>query len=995
MPIDLNTFRNAVQNVHNDSFVRMSGRDPEKIVNYGTSLLGRVLGWYRHGTAVQNQDVREKLFEALQGEGDKIQAGTIEKIRSQLGIDAGGRSSNVTQLSAREVKQIFASVDADNANFKARKDFAAELSKTFGGQYFRDAATAALGLNDPNKRIMTLDEHEKNAVLHEMRQKGIEAYDDAKRTLNLPSIPELDAMIPDAETRATVTEKLKLSSMEGKVSPQALIIVKGDINVAQLNKRLPEIEARLQAALAQLSQDSGKDCSALQTPFKDKLMKKLIFEARTMRTVTRDPAVFTDAIERNLAEMIRRPQEMFRKIQEAEPPFAPAIKAGMLELVSKDPTFNNFEMAKVMADFADEALGVLEYSREPQQTLAGLLEKISGMEHKYDLCARAANERLGNALSGEDLQSLSNRLGSLSRSIYQAKYGEKPQLSDQTRNLMMRFMSEMDYLLDASDKGNEYGAKYCYSQDAIEGRDGLSHLSTMMGGAYDAFGLGNETPEVPKANGISDDIGDYLVDIGLVGRREENPYGKVIEQKLGSLFQKSILDNMQGIFDNSTNESMTDYSAMYGQVLMDLNRVGIGMKMGDDIKVKVAEDHNTPAIADIQRFFEADQKNGINAARVISGIVHQGLAADFLIELCNTGEACGGMFDRMGAFALNFDVSRLPNGHYAVDVKYDCVPVCHTMPGQEPVMLDQSRSRLSLKFTMEIGIDPEYKNATVEFSRKPEIRSELYKTVLSDVEYQNVVGYHDPDTKISYDDEIYTNGEVMSDPAFKDVIARVDSNPRAVKEYLDGKIINHRDEEALYATGIDSDVIKKLLYGLHPEAKLTKDLMNRLTGKNRAEREQAFEELKGLYQILVDAELAEERELNLNDMALVTVGGLKMERGAFKNSELAITLAYIKSSDDRGVRELPEALNSNSTQRIALAKAFLPTVVADARRALGLDLLSNLVEAPFSGLDVAALKGAPDMDNVMRHLENVVLKNESMESSLAYLRNLAKDLQKK
>lgn len=990
MPIDLNTFRNAVANANNDSFIRMSGSRPGEIVNYGTSFLGRVFGWYRHGTVEQNQDIREKLYHALEGEGSKIQAGTLESIRFQLGIDAQGKSVLVNQLTAREVKIILADIEKGNANAKTRQDFLNELSHELRDSFFTDKAANMLGLNDPMKRIEPLTDEEKNAIRHELKKAGLAAFDSAKNTLQLPSIPELRTMISDQAVLNSVEERYKLASMEGKVAPTALTIVKGDINAAQMRQRFPEIETRLHAAIEQLSRDTGEDCSALEATFKAKLLKKIETDARSVATVIRDPARFdTTAINQSITNFIHEHQEIIQRIKDANPPFTPAVKKGLLELATTDLQFVNFEMAKGLAEFANYATDLFEYSNDPNPTMADFLTRAQEMEHRYDNCAKTVAARLGAGLNGEDLQALSNRLASLSRTIYREAHGTAPHLSAPLRKFIMRFMSEMQYLLDNSDQGTDPAKKYCYSKEEVEGRDGVTHFCHMMAGCFAAFAENQEVQTVPTAQGLSDDISDFLVEAGLLGKRIENPYGKVIDQKLGSLFQHSVLEKYQSDLEKSTDDTMTDYQEMFEQVAKDLTRSGTSMKLGGNVISRIDGTHIIGGIDAIRQFFEADPNFGINAARVISTIAHQGLLGEVLASINSTGEASGGYFQQMAAFTYDVDINRMDNGHYSIKVQYTTIPEAQLTFDGNITPLDPSRTRISMDFTLELGFHPQYKIASMEFSEKPRIHAELYKSILSLEEFNNVNDYHDPENGFSYTSEIYSNQQIMSDPTFKTLMAKVERNPGAVTEYLKGKIIDHKDEDVLFALGFDSRLIQDMCFGIHPEARLTKDLMVRLTGKDRTAREIAFNELTALYQKHVDSGWALPKEFDLDDMALATVGGLTITPGAVNNTDFAITRKYIKNSQDPQVRGLPAALNSTSTQRVALAKAFLQTVIIDARRALGLGLLRRLPNNSLLEEEVDALKKAPNMDVVQQHLENIILRNEKMDASLSALKNMA------
>lgn len=994
MPVEFNVFKRIAENAHDDSFIRMSQSTPGTIVNFGTSFLGRKLGWYRHATAAQNQDIREQLYQAIEKAGSKIQSDTMARIRLQLGINDQGKSSLTTQLSAREVKRIFADIETDNANFKARKDFAEQLRTDYGHDTLTALVSQRLGMNDPKESIKPLTEELKNAILQEVKTAGIAFFNAKKAEIQLPDIATIRTWISDAQELKSIEDTLARCA-EGKVPYSGLTVIKGKINGQRLFSLKPQIEAKFLQQLEQLKVETGVDCIAGKDAMLEYLLYDLDLFSGRLPTVISDPSVLNDAIDEKIDALLQKRKALIMGIKQADPKLDPAVEKSLIEIAVTDMDMKSPKVALVLAKYISMAGDLYEYSREPNPKMADFLAKISNWEVKFDAAAQECKKVYTN-FGADDLLHVNDWIVSIAKASYKAKYGVEPQMTPQIKQLLETYISELLFIQNNPNAGmDDHGRFFAYSPSFAK-ENGCIHYFKLAEATALALGGGiNYDPD--PAEGISFDVGNFMSHSGCVARRYPHPYDRVIDQNLGSAFMDTFIQEFKHAAKLSQKSSMVDYTKMFYETARDMGRSGIGLKLGNKVisyAGKTGMEGN--GIAEIQKFFEEDGDAGINAARVLSGILCQSAALNCTKSLMVSGEACGGNFAQISSYALNLNVTRQQNGLYFIDFEYDLVPAMHMQDGAStPTYLDQNRSRLSMKFTLQLGIIPDNKSAILELHENARIHSELHKLVFTPEEYIRILSLKDKDTGDSIANEIIMSPELAHDAHLKQMLAEPPEtmDRDAISDYVKDKIINVQDKNVLYALGFSEAQIEELTFGLAPEARLTKALMNRLTGPDLAEREAAFNELKALCQKLVDRGWQPPMDFNLDDMALATVGGLKMDKDMAEHSEIAITRAYIKASKDEELSTLPAALSSNSPQRVAFAKARLKAAVVEARRALGVDLLKTLEgEEEFSSEQIEILRTAPDQARIQKYLENIVLKNEEVEPSIRVLKSYVEAL---
>lgn len=986
MPIDLNAFRTAVEHVHNDSFVRMSDQRPGEIVNFGTNLLGRKLGWYHHGTAVQNQDVREQLFRALQGEGEKVQAGTLEQIRLQLGINAQGKSSLTSQLTAREVRMILSAVTSGSENVKARQKLASELGREYNHPDLKDLIARRLCLADSAVAVMPLTDVDKMALQNELKHAGITLFDTMKKQLRLPDMVTLQALITDDKKIAKIREQLNAASFAGKFSRQELIILKGEINEAIVMARKAQAEAKLQQALDSLKAETGVDCSAGKKAMLDDVIERTQKTCRGMAQVIQDNSVIDKAFDEVVAKIVQTRKVMIEGILQADPKLDPTVEKGLLEIAVSDLNFNQPAVALVLPKYISMAGELFEYSRDPKPTMTGFLDKMTIWEDMFDRAATECRAVFKGDFGGNDLQHVSDWLVRLARIGYRAKYGENVKMGEPMKHLLERLCAELKYFQENPEAGADLSKPYAYSDNYARFQGGL-HFFTFAEACVHAFESdANLNPK--SADSLSDEVGDFMVRSGSVVRRHSNPFGNVIDDHLGTLFQDTLLkDYLTAIF-RSTKSSLVNYADIFRPTIRDLGRKGYSLTLGDKT-IALADEGilKESGLNDIKAFFEQDTKGGINAARVLGDFLSQALPLSCIKAMGASGEGCGGIISSLGAYAVKLNVTRDGDGHYLIDFKYDLIPSMYMeTPTSVPVDLDQTRSRISFDFTLELSIDENDKAARIDFQRGAHVHTELHKTQFTPAEVITINCLRDGDTGKTIVKQMLSCPELASDAHLKQMLGAERRDDQAIFDYVKDKIITGTDMNVLFALGLNEHQIDYLILGLHPEARLTKALMKRLTGPDAAERQAAYDELRGLCRKLAEAGWQKMTEFNdIDDMALVTVGGLKVDEGKVENSELFIVHDYIKSSPVDAVRAIPRGLSSGDAQQVAAAKAQLAAIVPEARRAMGVDLLRTL-DGAFSPDDIEMLRTAPDQPRVAGYLENIVLKNDEMEPSIQVLK---------
>ncbi len=987
MPVTLNTFKNAVQNADADSFIRMSGSRPGEIVNYGTCWLFRKLGWYTHGTATQNRQVREQLFAVLQGEGQNVQAQTLERIRQQLHIDASGNSDVTTQLTAREIKRILDDVVTDNANVQARKAFAVELQNQFpkglGGKIIE-----LLGLNNPEKMLQPLTEEDKVAIRGELQKKGKKEFMDIFADLHIPDFGTLERLPLDARDLKRYKEWLTEGAMKGQFSESTLNILVTNVNSAMAKAQESQAEEKLLAAFAQLQAETGVDVTAL----KDDLLKQVLRSASSAASmeanVVSTPMRISELIDASIANVVSKRKALITGIQNANPKLDPIMKDGLLKLAATDPSLKKAPVALCIPEFASPLCELMEYVESPNPSKEGFVQKLHAWDMSFTDAVRTLRERVHEEVGPDDMYSLNQWMTKLALFWFEKKYGKAPEMDATLVPFIKQLRADSIYMSSGHfDAGADLSKPYAYSEVYAQ-MDGAGHFITLTTNIGEIFHIKLNDENLPQSNGLSQDSAEFMAMTGNgMAKRYPDPYGKVIDQQLGSLFQEVLKDNLELQRRRSVNEALTDYSKMFASVLTDQKRCGLGLKLGDTVisYARVA-DLEENALEKIQAFFEQDATLGINAARVLSGIVNQTMLNNSLLTLKKTGEGCGMVVGPNYAMTLN--VTRRAEGNYVIEVKYDLVPKRQGKNEENLVNLNQSQSHFSLAFKVFLSVDGENKQASLEVSSLgTKLHAEVHKSKFTEAELGKISWLTEPGTESYLENQILSCPGLDEDAHLKELLASDVLNQQAIFDYLKDKILTDSDTELLVALGMTIPQIRDLSTELLPGARLTKELVLRLRGDDATDRQAAFDELKGLCQRLVDAGWQKSVGLvSVYDQALTTVGGLKTN-----SKNLGIVRAFIHASEDEDIRNIPYVLATGDETSVNMAKERLMAAITQARRALGVDLLKTL-SGKFSSEEIQMLRAAPDQGRVRRYMEAIVLENGDMDTMIEALKAYVKVL---
>ncbi|GEM_PF-2780205 len=987
MPVTLNTFKSAVQNANEDSFIRMSGSRPGEIVNYGKTLLGRKLGWYRHGTIEQNREVREQLFAALQGEGEKVQAQTLERLRVTLGINEQGQSTKTTQLTAREIKQIIDLVDTDNANVQARRTFANELQQKFPEQ--QEKISELLGLENPEKMLHPLTEENKTNIRHDLKKNGTEAFTTLFTSMRLPPPEDLDKLTL-APYQITYYKKVLVDgAMKGEFKKSDLNSLKANINASRVKSQKNPAEPQLLEAINKLKTETGVDVTAS----KDELMKLVVLDACPKANkeshVLTDPDEINALIKSSIETVINKRKELIVGIQNADPKLDPTMAKGLLQLVATDTSLKKASLALCIPHFVSAITDFMEYASSPNPNKEVFAEKLRNLDLAFDVAMKTCREKVGaDKFGADDSASLNGWIINLALFCFKEKHGHDPQMDSTLVQVVKQLRADTLYMSANAEEGSDISKPYAYSRDyaLIEG---TAHFVNLTDSIDRIFHIGLEKENLPPSDGISQDSAEIMVSTEGIARRYSEPFGKVIDQKLSSLFQETILTELSTNGRYSTNEALTDYHEMFAPVIRDLKRGGISLKLGDTVVWYTEQDGmEENAIEKIKAFFDQDATMGLNAARVLGTVLNQTLPNDCLKTLNNTGEGCGGFFTQIKSYAATLNVTRNANGDYSIAFKYDAKPGMRTDREGNLVNLNQGQTHLSFNFKLRLFIDPTSKQAVFQMPmQEAKLHAEIHKSKFTPEETRKIVQLRHPQTNVFLGDQILACPELYGDEQLKALLAPEPPNQQAICDYLKDKILTDTDYDALAAIGMTPMQIKQLSTGLLPGVRLTKALVLRLTGNDASDRQAAFEEIKRLCQRLVDEGWQESAELgDVYDQTLATVGGMKAN-----SKDLGIVRAYIKASQDVGIQTIPRMLASGDEMLVNEAKERLAEIIPQARRAQGVDLLKTFPNQ-FTHEDIKILREAPDQERVGRHMEAIALRKSEMEASILSLQTYVQAL---
>lgn len=931
MPIDLNGLRATVAGANDESYIRMSSRDPERIVNYGKSFLVRKLNLYTHGTAEQNMNIREQFYNALQGDGNRIQEETLRAIREQLGINEQGTAVNRGQLKVRTIKQVFSTIDKEKANYQARKDFLKELKGLgFNNEYFTERASSYLGLNDDAECVKPLEEYEKQKIIMDMRKDGRALFDELKTNLGIPDLAEIKKIVGNENDLNEINITFTQGQMGGIVSARGMNLLKNQINTEIANSLAPKISQRLDVALEHIWQETGKDCTKLKDAMLNKVLTSMQDAVKEEQKVITDMTKWNAIIDDKINSIATNRIALIKGVAEMGTLLKPAAWKGFMELATQNFNFRKLDAVKGLAKFTDIYMGILEYSHEENPTMKGVIDIARKYKRDFNKASAAMNEVLKGEFGGDDTGNLTDWLSVLSKNEYMEKYHKSPELKEPLKNLMQRYLDEIEYLSDNKKESQKAKDQRFYFSKSTTSDFVLNSFAQNTIFMCKSFGITIE-PNSNAVKGVSEDVGNFLYEEGIAGKRESDPYDKVIHQKLGSLFQRSFVSEYKKMLKADYKRDVDDYAKMFDSVGRDMERTAVGLQLGDHVVSKVGTKTMEGGFKAIEDFFEADKSFGKRSARIVSGIVHQGLVGHLLRALNETGEACGGGITEFTTKALDIKVDRIADGKYTINVNYEAVPESIVKDDGKMQKLDLSRSKFSFNTRLLLELQPKIR-LTCDEKVPPELRCELYKQPYTTKELELISDYCDKKTcGYDFNDAILSNQYLSNDEKFKSLLANVKDDPTPLVDYLNEKVINQRDVDALRAIGLNKVHIRHLMFGLNPEARLTKELMNRLLGNNRTVREEAFAEIKQLCQKIVDKGWHYPVELSIDDLPLVKYGGLRMDKENNEECELTIVRDNIKKSNEIEIGAVLDAFNSNSTQRIAFAKMTLANFVKDLR----------------------------------------------------------------
>ena len=506
-------------------------------------------------------------------------------------------------------------------------------------------------------------------------------------------------------------------------------------------------------------------------------------------------------------------------------------------------------------------------------------------------------------------------------------------------------------------------------------------------------GLAGAQPATGTERDLSPSLERRLEDYGISHGHLDLDDGRPFDITLRSAFQEAMLTGFEQNLADADRADMKEIPQIFEQTLLDCSRASSGLKLDDTVVARANEsfrpDQRETMVAKIEPLFAADKANGMRAARILSGFLHQGLPGMVLTSVQSSGEP----IDRFPfpdlTHVTDYSVRRCADGSY--DVHYSGTFLYQVLEKKDKhIWLDPSRSKVNCEMDLKLSFDATSGKPNISFLRPPTMSGRLTSTGLEFFrDSDRLSNATDPADGKEFENIAQVSG-ALNDPEVMQALFEVEAteaNKEIAGRLLRSRFLNQEDLNLLNILGFDAVCVKQMASGMAGDdsvPKLGKETIARL--KDPSTRDSALRDLATMAAPIVGKGWEERLDVRSEMLSLVTVAGLSTSsyNGLCDAQRVA---DFIKNSEDPAVKKLPADLQSSDAGVVSAAKARVQQINRDLRLGAGLNILrSHLPSANDTNLDLLR-KYIPD-SQYQHLLKHVAEQDDFFDDALRNFRDL-------
>lgn len=1056
MPISLDTFQHTLDTSKIQGFVKLSdGGDAVK--SYGGGFFARRFGLYTKPTAEENNAVRRTFYESVVN-SLQCRGQVLADLRSELGIGEDGTSTSGEQLSVADAKKILQRVKTGmaelSANAKERQDVLDNLDKGgFLDGAIRRIVTRDLGIGDPDIADTKLD----NMTAREIRNFAMDAtmnrtvrnnllkhledeglcqgeigaqvramlhIDDEEEVLKPLSQSDRDAVITLARDASAhlhaerlAAQKLrsaelfdhrlvppdKLESCKAILanpcaSQEEIDSVTREINTFAMQNAHEGWASQVSDALAELSRETGIDCSSLKDAILSKIERNL--SARCTSNIGLEVVAAEDLqkmFSEALTGIVSDRKAMAASLAAAAKDLPPVAVTYLRDELAANLDFRKPAQMQTLIRHFDASRPLLNLFHAENVTEADYLDAYVAMSRNIQTVLTTYREAGGDDCDTPVTAGLGRMLFDIGKAVMEAETGKPLPVRDDIRAMAEKHIRQVNFVMDelTDNPRTDFRASDMLPNlldlEAQQVHTFLSHCGNPPDRAEQTRAVSEEEKTLSPA------LEKHLADLGISRVRHDIANGKDFNITLRSAFKETLtacFANTIKLADD--DEKLTTVGKAFTQPFKDYSRVGTGLKIEDTVIAYNNEKYNegpekneaTGKMATkVESFFMKDPVNGMRAARIVGGIAQQGFAADVLRSVMRSREPFAGALITDTSHAMQFALGRADDGSYTLHYTgIFCYSTMSTDDGM--VSLDPSRSRVQFDVDIKLSFDPKTNEPILSVDGNPTMSGRLTQLGIDMVmQGSKLINLHNPEDDTEFKD-ISLNSGVLNDPAVKHAVFE-DANQTGAIDLLNERVLLRQDNELLRMLGLSGVDIENMVTGLAGDEsvpRLGKEIIARL--KDPSTRDAAIHDISVMMEPTVRAGfVGGVPTFHPEIINLVTVAGLSTVTLTDGMSDALLVANFIAKSGDPSVQRLPSDLQSSDQSVVATAKDRVQQIAREARREMGLSYLANQIIPFEDGIARRLQKHIPaaQLDNLMQH---VIDRDEAFHDSIDAFKSL-------
>ena len=959
---------------------RLSVRDAQEIlarVQKATDL-ERVKAAEAKEAPRVNEKERRAFYESIRKSGH-CRGAILSHVTERLGLN--NPAVVQTKLSEADKSAIRSYADEAFANFTARENLYKQLVRDglCQGDIGKNVR-AMLDLDDSEGMLKPLTPELKESIIAFAKEQSAPIHAGHIAALGLPSEDALARLVAPAR----LPECKALLANVG-ATPKQLTEITRAINEFSIAQEHESWSTEVDGALRDLSAAVGADCSSM----KDSILSGVEKELRAKYNGTEHPVQVSKEQVRGdftaaLAKVIADKRAMNDSLAAAALNLPSSVVDYLRAALATKVDFNSVEM-KALAENHDAAVPLLKLRSAWRVSEADYLGALANLKEKMG--AGVGDDEHSAALCKMflDVGKLASEAG-----------GGKPRpVADSLKSAMAKHASQLAYVQQEIQQGGDY----CCGPVALN--HGIQADLMILRTFAQAFGLGPEISDAPPASGsgqkLSPHLEKMLANSGVSHARQPLADGKRFDVTLRSAFQETFLESCKGSVTLADDAGKyPDIPTAFKDTYLDYCRVSIGLTVGDTVIARVNDGVNgerrtvveREMSAKLERFFGADEANGMRAARIISNLAQQGIAGNVSTSIGASGELMGGFPQVDAGHTMEFAVQRDADGSYGIH--YKGTFLYENDPLSEDSTFDPGRSKVTYEIDLKLSFDAESGKPSLTFARPPTMSGRLTPSDLAPSDFSAIRSFEDPVSGKDFTDVAKWSGQ-FGDPTFKKFFFEstlTDAKGASAYEFLAARLPTHDDFRMLSVLGYNETFVNEMISGIGGDdktPKLDKKLIGRL--RNPATRNAAMQELTRIAAPIVrKGWVAGAPAVGPEMLNLITVAGLSTSSPGPKCDAERVA-EFITQSQDPEVKKLPADLQSSDPSVVAAAKARLQRIVKDVRRAAGPSLLLDHIRGISDG-DIGLLQRHVPATQYQHLLAHVINRDEHFDEALQNFRDL-------